>query len=261
MALSGYRHVNEENSFLLTPQGETAIRIAELPVSFGEADNLVQTLDSSVIIDNDAGFNTVGFYCSPPASGIITFETTYDGVHWEPTSIRGVTDDKVMSQIDTAGNFIGSIAANRSFRFRTSTEGTSTGTVAGRLHRNTSVIETVEFGYPPHKVGFDTVRHHDAFTETQTDTVLWTPPSGKRVVLTDLFVFAHGSTDGRITVFMEDNTNGNVIFNTEVAVALIAPFTWSHQYKLGIVGGVDESVKLTTDAAVDCDIMCHGYET
>ena len=254
------RSDRELSKFLQTPQGETATRIAELPVEFGELDNLSEVAESTLVVDNDSGFNTIGFYCSPPTSGIITFETTYDGIHWETTSIRGITSDTITSVISTAGNFIGSIAGNRAFRFRTSTGGSAPGTVMGRQQRNTSVIETIEFGYPPHKVGFPTERHSGEYTDAETNTVLWQPTSGKAVVVTDLFVFARGSTDALVTVFIDTNVNGNRIFNNDVSVAVIGPFTWSHQFKLGIVGAVDEAVKVTTSAGIDVDIMAHGYE-
>lgn len=260
MTIPNTRSDREQAKFIVAENGNTALRVLQPPLSFGAAGNLSEDLNSTFEINNSLGYNTIGFYCTPPTGGVITFEATYDGINWEPTSVRGITSDTITSTIDTAGNFIGSIAANRSIRLRTSTAGSGVGTAMGCLHRDVSVIETIEFGYPPHKVGFATVRHHDAFSSAQTDFSLWTPPSGKAIVLTDLFVFAYGSTDGNLTIFMEDNTNGNVILNTEISVSVIGPWNFAHQYKLGIVGGVDESIKITTSTDIDCDVMTHGYQ-
>ena len=260
MALPNVIGQREYEKFLETPQGETAMRIAELPVDFGVVGNISEVAEDALVITNNSGFNTIGFYASPPTGGVITFETTYDGINWETTSIRGITSDSITSDISVAGNFIGSIAGNRALRFRTSTGGSAAGTVMGRLQRNTSVIETIEFGYPPHKVGFPTKRHSGEFTDAETNTAIWTPPAGKALVVTDLFVFARGNTDALVSVFIDTNVNGNRVFHNDVAVAIIGPFTWSHQFKLGIVGGVDEVLKVTTSAAIDVDIMAHGYE-
>jgi len=247
-------------AFTLAEEGNVALRVHAPPLDFGEADNLGQNENDTVTIQNNLGHNTAGFRCTPPTGGTVVFETTYDGINWEATSIRGVTSDQVTSVITVAGNFIGSISTNRAIRLRTSVAGSAPGTVMGRLHRGVSVIETVEFGHPPHKIGFVTQRYHDAFSSAQTDAVLWTPAAGKAIVLTDLFVFAGGNTDGNMSIFSDTNVNGNIIFKNDIKVSTNVPYSQPLSWKLGLVSGTDKAIKITTDAAISCNIMLFGYE-
>ena len=84
-------------------------------------------------------------------------------------------------------------------------------------------------------------KYWSKYTSAQTDTALWTPTSGKAAVITDLFVFARGNTDGEVTVFVDTDVNGNRIFKNNISVAVIGPFTWNHTYKLGIVSPVSHT--------------------
>ena len=247
-------------SFAMAEDGNVAMRVFAPPLDFGAIGNLAKEQNSTAILHNDLGHNSLGFYCSPPTGGTIVFESSYDGINWEATTIRGVTTDTLSSRITTAGKFIASISTNRCVRFRTEVAGSAVGTVMGRTARDVSVIETIEFGSPPHKMGYPEDRHWEAYTDAETDTIIWAPASGKAIVLTDIFVFAHGSTDGILTIFSDTNVNGNRIYNNEVKVATNTPLNFSHPYKVGLISGVDEAIKITTSAAIDCNIGLFGYE-
>lgn len=247
-------------SYIMAEDGNVAVRVHAPPLNFGSADNLGENENDEVEIINDLGYNTIGFYCTPPTGGTVIFETSYDGINWEATSIRGVTSDLITSRISVEGAFLGSISTNRAIRFRTEVAGSAPGTVMGVFQREISVIETIEFGHPPHKIGFVTDRHQDAFSTNQTNTILWTPATGKKIVLTELFVFAGGNTDGNMSIFSDTNVNGNIIFKNDIKVSTNVPYSQPLSWQLGLISGVDESIKITTDAAINCNIMLFGYE-
>jgi hypothetical protein len=247
-------------SYAFAEEGNIATRVVAPPLDFGSVGNLNETLNSTAVLVNRLGHNTMGFHCSPPTGGAITFETSYDGINWEETTIRGVTTDTLSSEITTAGRFIASISTNRAVRFKTSAVGSAPGTVMGRTARDASVIETIEFGHPPHKMGYPEQRRWENFSAIETDTIIWAPATGKAIVLTDIFVFAHGSTDGLLTIFSDTNENGNRIYNNEIKVATNTPLNFSHPYKVGLISGVDEAIKITTSHAIECNIGLFGYE-
>lgn len=230
------------------------------PLDFGAVGNLDAALNSEVVVTNELGFNTVGFFASPPAGGTIAFETTYDGINWEPTSVRGITSDEITAHISTAGNFIGSISTNRSVRFRVEVAGSGTGTVMGRLQRDASVIETIEFNAPPHKFGYTPQHRSKTYTTAQTGAVIWDPGATFRYVITDMALIVGGTTDGRITVFDEVNDEDHIVFNGLIDISNNKQFAMSHAFRIAMPSGAQGNrLRITSSAAMAIDVMVHGY--
>jgi len=99
-----------------------------------------------------------------------------------------------------------------------------------------------------------------AFTSAQTDTVIWTPASGKKIVITGYVITASGSTDADIQVFFGTNSADNWIYNGRADVSINAPIVIPMSISPPTAGAIDESLKLTTNAALIVSGIIFGYE-
>lgn len=222
---------------------------------------LSEILNDTTVPFDAIGAGTISFYITPPTGGVVTFEVSYDNINFEAVSIRGVTDDTWNSTIDTVGNFIGSIASAKKFRFKTTTAGSAPGLAEGRVSDLVTILEGVEFGAPPHKFGYVPIHIDGNFTTTQTATVLFAADADKYSVITDLTLVASGSTDCNLKIFDETDATGNYIFRGGVEVATNNNFIFSHSYLTPYVASAKgNSWKLTTDAGCDVEIIMHGYQ-
>lgn len=109
---------------------------------------------------------------------------------------------------------------------------------------------------------FDAVRKDFTFSTTQTNTIIWTPASGKKYVVTDLVMNIRNNTLGAITVTIFDETNavGNILYkanfeagsNFDTAANFITSF---------VSGAVNRSLKITTTGGLMISGTFQGYET
>lgn len=219
-------------------------------------------INDALTFDNNGGFMSVGFHCVPPTGSIVFFEGSYDGANFDTCLMRGTTTNAYTSQTAVTGFFVGSIANFRTFRIRTTTTGSVAGAAGGRAHKQVNTLEGVEQSNAPHRFGEVIVRRDASFTTQQTGAILWTPSSGKKFVVTDFMVTASGTTDARVTIFDETNSQGNRLYNgfldlsatspaLIVAPALRTPF---------VSGAVNNNLRLTTSVAINIDVGIHGYE-
>lgn len=230
-------------------------------VDFGSVGNIGQNINDYVQIDNTDGYSTIAFHCTVPTGGVCTFECTYDGINWTTCTMRSIEDDIYSSSTFDDSDFIGSIAAVRAFRVRVTTGGAANGTFIGRMQRDAAVLEGQEFSNPPHRFGYVPINKDASFTTAQTGAVLWTPASGKKIVVTDCMITASGNTDGQIKIFDETDASGKYIYigtinlsaisSTIITVPLAATFVSS---------AVDNEIKLTTSSNMTIDILLKGYE-
>lgn len=235
--------------------------LAQASADFGSVGNLSPSAGDSFTFSNKAGFSTVGVHVVVPAGGTVQFQASFDGRNWEPITLRGINSDILVQSTSDDGDYIGSIAGSRSFRVAVTAAGSSAGTVVGRCSRDAAAIETIEFGAPPHKIGYNPVHRNRDYTTAQTGAALWTPSSGKRFVLTDIVIFASGTTDATLTVFDETDALGNRIFRSFVDVTNNKQFAFSHGFKMPFVSdAADNVLRVTTDADLVFHIGAHGYE-
>jgi hypothetical protein len=243
-----------------TGTADNPLSTLQIPIDFGSIGNLGTSVGSTVVVENTVGGSTIGFYLGIP-DGAVKSEISFDGVHWESSSMRHMSDDETESSLAHSGNFIGSISSARYWRVRVTSELSTVGTVVGRLDQDVAVIENIEFGPPPHRIGYAVQRKSKSYTDAETNTVIWSPPSGRQLAITMIVVNVSGSTDGRIQIFDETNAVDKWFFNAYVEVSTnktfsqVLPFT-----PAAIMLAVDNSLKITTTAAVDVDILVVGYE-
>lgn len=223
-----------------------------------------KTLDSVLELDNAECFATIAFYLVPPTGGRVRFEACFDGNEWVPITLRGVNSDLLVQTADSADpvdNYLGSCAGTSKFRVKTIVAGSANGSISGRFTQAPCVIETIEFGYPPHKIGYDPVHKDASFTTTQTGTAIWTPASGKRAIITDMIIICGGVTDARVTIFDETNSSGNILFDGLIDVSNNKQYSLNHSFRIPYKSSAaNNSIKLTTTADIVIDIILHGYE-
>lgn len=112
------------------------------------------------------------------------------------------------------------------------------------------------------RIDFAPIRKDFSYSTTQTNTVLWTPASGKKFVVTDYILNIRNSTLGAITVTIFDDTNatGNILYkqnlesgtNYDIPSNLVTPF---------VSGAANRSLKITTSGNLMISGTISGYET
>lgn len=229
--------------------------------NFGYVGNLSSTINSTLEIDNTDGYNFLACHVTVPSGSIISFELTFDNINWDSFTLRSTELDIFVKSTSTNSNFIGSIIGAKKIRFKTLTGGSGVGSVIGNLTMQTATIESIEFGYPPHRFGFEPIHKDAEFTTQQTATALWTPASGKKIIITDVSVIVGGATDGTVSIFNgSGDTSGNRIFRGTIAVSTNKNFVYSQRLGTPFMGVVDGIIKITTSAAMTVDVLLRGYE-
>lgn len=112
------------------------------------------------------------------------------------------------------------------------------------------------------RVNFTPVKKDFSYSSAQTNTVIWSPPSGKKFVVTDYAVNIRNSTLGAITltIFDESNSSGNILYkanfeagtNYDNVCNFVTPF---------ISGALNRSLKITTSGGLMISGFVQGYET
>lgn len=224
--------------------------------NFGALFNLGAALDSEVIYDNKHGLNSIAFNLIIPTGGQVAFECSYDGKNFVPCTLRSIEFNDYTQKSSQSSHFKGSIANARLFRVRVISVGSAPGAVVGRAILDVSTIEGIEHGWRPDNFGNDQTHKDVSFTTAQTNTVIWTPAAGKKVVVTGMIV----STDGVnvVKIFEDTDITGQRLFRNRFPNNA-PPFSHSFltPYTSSTVGN---SIKVTSTAAVNLDIVLHGYE-
>lgn len=229
--------------------------------NFGFVGNLSGVLNSVFEIENSTGANFIAFNIAPPTDAVIEFQLSFDGINFESFTLRSTKNDIFVNSANDIDTLLGSIINAKIIRFKTIIAGTGSGTITGTLNYNTATIESIEFGYPPHRFGY-TPTHKDAiFSTAQTGTALWTPASGKKVVVTDLDVLVGGATDGQVSIHNgAGNVEGSRLFNAFIDVSTNKNFIYTKNFKVPYIGTVDGAIKITTSANISVSVVLHGYE-
>lgn len=95
-----------------------------------------------------------------------------------------------------------------------------------------------------------------------TDQIIWTPPSGRRLVITDYLLNFSGTVDADVDIFMDVNNLDNQIFTGRIDVSLSSPIIVSMPaLESSPRGGIDKSLKITVSAAIKVNANFFGrYE-
>ncbi len=120
----------------------------------------------------------------------------------------------------------------------------------------------------PHVIGYSTIHKDVEYTTAQTGTAIWTPPTGKKFVVTDVTIATGGTTAGVVTLWQgaSGDTTYSVgtdpaIFKGEFAPSANSKPGFVKQWKVPYVSTtVDHILRITTSAAITIYVQVDGYE-
>lgn len=146
------------------------------------------------------------------------------------------------------------------------------GFLEGLRNRNISLNDSVTtFKFPASEdfikyaisqLDFSAVRKDFSYTTTQTDTVIWTPATGKKFIVTDYSINIRNSTLGPLSVTIFDNTNaaGNILYKGNIESGANYDNV-SNFVKAFESGAINRSLKITTSGNLIISGTVQGYET
>ena len=224
--------------------------------------SLAADLNSTATYENYFGLPSIGFSLVIPTGATVVFEGSFDGTNFFGITMRSQNIDLYVQSSTISDDLVGSISSLRSVRCRVTVAGSAPGSFAGRATAAQSTIEGIEHGHPPHKRGFAPIRKDFTFTTTQTGAAVWTPVSGKKLIITSYLLFGSGTTDATVTIFDGTNSTGNrllvgffdVTVNSPISISAFmgdSPF---------ISAAANNVLRYTSDAAIDVFGILFGYE-
>lgn len=113
----------------------------------------------------------------------------------------------------------------------------------------------------PHETGYDPIHKAFEFNGAQTNTILWTPASGKKFVVTDYTIICTGNTDTTLTIFDETNSQANWLFRSKIDLIANSPNIIVSNLRTPFVSSsINNSLKVTCTGNADVYLMFYGYE-
>lgn len=105
-------------------------------------------------------------------------------------------------------------------------------------------------------------------TSTQTGVAIWTPASGRKVVIQYCQIGTYGTTAARVILWLGASGDTTYTAGTDPAVFVgsFAPSAtgmpgWTGPQSPAFTSPTDDHVlRITTDAAISIDVVCHGVE-
>lgn len=268
---SGYdrlRSIEDKKTASSTP--DVGIMAALAPdrrfssVSLGTAANSTQSWDCM-------GADSAVVYVGTSTTGTLIFEVSADGTNWQSAETRLTSNDSwqtAVNQTPTSGNVYRIITAGyRSMRARTVSTLGATVSLITTLASDSPIVLALKTGAAPHAIGYTYTSKTVQTTTTQTGTDVWSPASGKRIVITSYQIQAGGTTAGTVQLWFGANADTTYTRGTDLAI-FDGEFAPSATLKPGVVqtgvwmaSAVDHEVHLTTSAAINpLTVTLWGYE-
>lgn len=220
-----------------------------------------QNVDDAYTLVNPCAAATIGFHLTMPTDARVEFEGSFDLVNWISITYREIGGDGFRNHAHQDEDFIGSIAALRAVRWRTSEAGSAPGSVAGRIIDPPSTVEGIEHGNPPHNIGVNIWRAGIDISGVVADQTIKSPSAvyhPRRLIITGYALSMSGT--GTIRLFDETNSADNWIFAGEVKSndqSVISNHTFSPPFVTSAAGN---SVKATTTSSATVFGTITGYE-
>ena len=202
---------------------------------------------------------SIGLHVQPPTGGEVTFEGSWNGVEWEPVTLRQMGSHGYSSRSAEHENWIGSVATFVWFRIRVSVGGSAPGNYHGRFSSQFCTLEGIENTAMPHRIGAAVVTKDISVSSTSARE-LWTPAPGHKIVVTDINFTV---SDNNAIVYISEGSiaQQRYIFRgkfkppTGESVFVPISFAMPHVFQ-----GTDSLFVTQTDSAV-IEGVIHGYET
>ena len=221
---------------------------------------------SNELLVHDAGLlallTTIAGYVDGLEGLLTTLNTYVDGIEGSLTTIIGHIDGVEGSLTTIIGHIDGvETSLTTIIGHIDGVEGSLT-TIIGHIDSLEGYLDNVETYLSSIAGDTDYIETHfnstcvlkDSNTSTaQTATAIWTPGSGKQVVLTDFHVGVNGDTE--VKLFIDSDAAGNRFFRHNMKTGMYAVHNFSKPLKCG----TNKAIKLTC-GAVTVDVILHGYE-
>ena len=206
---------------------------------------------------NDAA--SIGVHVLPPTGGEIIFEGSWDGMMWEPVTLRQMGAHGYSTTTREHDMWIGSVATFVYIRFRTSVGGSAPGNIHGRFSPMMCTLEGVEHGPQPHKIG-SAVTAKDISVLSTSAAEVWRPTAGHKLVISDIHFtvsnapstvyISEGSISRRAYIF-----KGKFKPPNGESVYIPVSFSLPHVFQ------GTESLFVTQSDGAEIEGVVHGYET
>jgi hypothetical protein len=195
----------------------------------------------------------------PPVGGEITFEGSWDGIHWEDVTLRQMGYHGYSTKTTEHEDWIGSVATLSYFRLRTSVGGSAPGEYNGRFSPMVCMLEGIEHGNQPHKIGSSVVAKDITVSSTSASEV-WKPTAGHKLVVSDIYFTV---SDASSTVYVSEGSvaAGCYIFKGKFKPPSNQSVVGSASFSLPHVFQGTASLFITQTDGAKIEGVVHGYET
>lgn len=119
---------------------------------------------------------------------------------------------------------------------------------------------------PQHANGYNLTGKTVQYTTAQTGTAIWTPASGKKIVVTNYQIQAYGTTAGAVTLWFGGSADTTYTRGTDLSI-FDGEFAPSSTNKPGVAlsgtwmsATADDILRVTSSAAISITITIWGYE-
>lgn len=228
------------------------------------------TAANSAITQIVNGANFYRFYVGTTTTGTLTFEVSADDAAWvgaefweEPVGfpLTGTNPTPTSGKV-----YLVTTAGWRQVRVRTVTTLGATTVIKYTGHAGPSMDRLAA----PHSIPYAIITKTAQYTGTQTGVALWTPASGKRIVVTYVDIGVGGTTAGTMQLWFGASGDTTYSRGTDKAV-FDHEFAPSATLKPGViigngagpigVGAVDDILRVTDSAAINpLTVTVWGYE-
>ncbi len=242
-------------------------------------DRRFTSVNLGTVVGNTQVWDVLGaanamLYIGTTQTGTFIVEVSADGTNYISAETRDVASDLWVSGTNltpTAQKVYRVVTTGwRNLRVRTVTTLGGTVAVTATLAPSTAIINAIDTGPAAHSFGYAPVWKRVTASSAQTGAAIWTPASGRRVVLTELLIGIGGTVAGTCTVWFGGSADTTYTGGTDQPV-FEHEFAPSSTLKPGVVigngagligyGAVDDVLRLTTTNALVITVIARGYET
>ena len=119
---------------------------------------------------------------------------------------------------------------------------------------------------PQHANGYTLTGKTVQYTTAQTETAIWTPASGKKIVVTNYQIQAYGTTAGAVTLWFGGSADTTYTRGTDLSI-FDGEFAPSSTNKPGVAlsgtwmsATANDILRVTSSTAISITITIWGYE-
>jgi hypothetical protein len=235
----------------------------------------VATTGSTTLVGNASGSSHAMIRVNTTQTGAFNFEVTADGTNWisaETWKANGDVWVSAYALTPTSGDVYRVMTGGyQQIRATVTSTLGATVTMTPTLVNAPLVTSAHNSSAPPHSQGVTPIQRAIQFTTTQTGGVIYTPTTGRRLVVTYMYVGVGGTTAGTYQIWF--GASGDTTYTRGTDVPIV-----DHEWKPsstvapGVVigngagpigeGALNDVLRITTSAAINpITVTWRGYET